>query len=285
MTRAMSASRYRAIFAVATLAFTACTDPLPQPVDRTFAYVVLPTQLNSTGDGYVLRPSALFFRTSQLNLLQSADAPDQCADRAYVPRSTAVTDTLPSVTYLNAGTKLSLAVGGVTTPLPLHVDDFGKSYYGPVNNGSVAFTPGDVVTLTVPGSTGTNPFPSLTLSQTTVVPFTFDAVPSTPNDVTGGLQLTWTAPPAPSTGVALSGMLVSLRYASTGSGTPDREVFCSLKDDGSFLIDKDIASGWFRSQAVTHESSFTRWRGEVRQIGNVYTSVVSAFTVPTQAAP
>ncbi|HET7456844.1 MAG TPA: hypothetical protein VFJ74_04250 [Gemmatimonadaceae bacterium] len=280
----MSALRFGALAAAVSLSFAACTDPLPAPVERTFAYVVLPTQLNSTGDAYVLRPSALFFRTSQLSLLESANAPDQCADRPYVPHSTAVKDTLPTVAYLNAGAELTLGITGTSTAMPSHVDDFGKSYYGPTNNAAVPFTPGDVATITVPGSSGTNPFPALSLSQTTVTPFTFDAVPATSNDVSGGLKLTWTPPPTAPTGVAPTGMLVSLRYASAGTGTPDREIFCSLVDDGSFLIVKGDAAGWFTSQQITHAVSFTRWRGEVKQVGNVFTSVVSALSVPTAAA-
>lgn len=281
MTRAPSALYLAALAAVA-LATTACSDPLPSVPERTIAYAVLATQRNVAGDAYVLRPSALFFRTNSLNLLESSRAPNLCVDRPYAPRSTAVADTFPAVTYLDAGSQIPLeSSAGTTATLVQTTDAFGKTFYAPAGNASVApFTPGDVVTLTVPGSTGTNSFPAMTLSQTTVTPFTFDPVATSSNDP-DGLKITWTPPPQPPSGVVPSGMQVSLRYAAIGSGSADREVFCSLVDSGSFVIPVDVAAGWFRSQTAGHDVLFTRWRAEVKQVGPVFTSVVSTFAVPT----
>jgi hypothetical protein len=282
MIRATSAL-HLSLLAAAALAAAACSDPLPSVPERTIAYTVLATQQNVAGDAYVLRPTALFFRTNSLNLVSSANAPDQCVDRAYAPHSPAVADTFPAVTYLNAGESVALETNaGTTSTLIATTDAYGKSYYAPAANASVApFTPGDVVTLTVPGGgTATNAFPATTLSQTTVTPFTAGDVATSSNDPEG-LKITWSAPPTPPSGVVPTGMLVSLRYASFGTGAANREVFCSLVDDGSYVIPVDVAAGWFKSLPNGHDILFTRWRADVVQSGNIYTSVVSTITVPT----
>ena len=67
MTRATSALHLSAL-AAAALAAAACSDSLPSVPERTIAYTVLATQQNVAGDAFVLRPTALFFRTNSLNL-------------------------------------------------------------------------------------------------------------------------------------------------------------------------------------------------------------------------
>jgi hypothetical protein len=280
----------RIALVAAPLGLAACADSLPSVPERDIAYNVLAIQPNGAGDGYVLRPTSLFFRTNQLDLLQSSQAPNLCEDRTFVPRSPAVTDTFPTVTYLDAGSTIALSsTGGTAATLVSTTDGYGKSYYAPSGNSPVApFTPGDVVTLNVPGGAagGNNIFPAVALTHATVTPFTFDSVSLKSNDP-DGLKITWSPPPSPPTGSAVTGMLVSLRYAAVGSGSPDHEVFCSLADDGSFVIPIESASGWFKSLATgQHQTVFTRWRGEVRQHAtNRYSSVVSTIVETTPTAP
>lgn len=283
-------SRRTLAAAASALALLACSDSLPTVPEREIAYTVLAERPNAAGDAFVLRPTALFFRTNQLSLLESAKAPDQCEDRLYSARSAAVTDTFPNATYLNAGDAVSLSTSaGTAATLVATTDAFGKAYYAPAGNAPVApFTPGDVVTLTVPGGPAGVPavFPPVTLSHTTVTPFTFAAVATKSNDP-DGLRITWSAPPAPPSGVAptATGMLVSLRYATVGTGAANHEVFCTLVDDGSFVIPIEAAANWFRSLPNGHETVFTRWRGEVRQLAtNRYANTISTL-VETQPTP
>jgi hypothetical protein len=291
MTRVTSALSLAALAATG-LASSACSDPLPSVPLRTYAYAVFVAQPDqSAASGYVLRSSAFFFKTNQLNPLQSGNAPDLCQNRAYAPPPTGVSDTLPAVSYLDAGSSLALeTAGGTTASLLAQTDAYGKKFYAPAENAAISpFTPGEVVTVTVPGGSGTGAFPATVLTERTVEPFTFTEVATDTNEPNGGLKLTWTPgdtsgtePPA---GTAPTGMLISLRYALVGTGAANRELFCSVRDDGEFIVDQDVAAPWFNSLTNGHEVVFTRWRGELStlQAGNFYKQTISSLSI-TQPA-
>ena len=291
MTRVTSARSLAALAATA-LVSAACSDPLPSVPLRTYAYAVFAAQPDqAAASGYALRTSAFFFKTNSLTPLKSGNSPDLCQNRAYAPPATGVADTLRNVSYLDAGSSLALeTAGGTTASLLAQTDAYGKKFYAPSGNAKVGpFAPGEVVTLTVPGGSGTGAFPATTLTQLTVEPFTFTDVATDTNEPNGGLKLTWTPPTAPPTGTAPTGMLISLRYALVGTGAANRELFCSVRDDGEFIVDQDVAAPWFNSLTNGHEVVFTRWRGELSdlQAGNFYKQVISTLSVtqPTTTPP
>lgn len=212
---------------------------------------------------YTTSPAIAFYRVAGATLVNSAITRDTCFETTYTPSGDTVATIAPPV---SAGSFVLFAVGG-------HTDTLKRSnsldpYYRA--SGAIAFTPGDSVTVTIPGDA--NGFPMSSFRAGTAEAFTVDTIAS----VTEGdpVSVTWTSSRTPG-----SAMLIAFRYASSGARTLDREVACSLVDDGSVAVSGAIMQNWER--ATIREAVAQRLRSLIAQVSvpRSYFNLTSTFAV------
>jgi hypothetical protein len=251
-----------ALLALLAGACSTGTDSVPR---ENYGIVFVETQ--EVEAGYVVNPTATFFSSPQLSFNTSVQSADACVVADY---DADAEDVLPNLRFLNAGEELTATLSGETRTLTRVVEANETETYEIESGGGIVFDPGDTLQLSAPGAD--DGFPDFSIRARTAEAFDF----TEPEPPAAGepLVLDWTPRPVPG-----STMLVSLRYASTGS-TLDTQVYCDLVDDGDFTIAASQINGW--RLATTRENVFTRWRTEVRQLNeNSYVVVSSTLSIPT----
>lgn len=255
---------------LAGLLLAACRAGTEPVLTSDYGFVTLQTVKPAAG-GWAVKPIGLFFSASGIVLPGSHIAKDSCvvAENAAPPPFTVDR-------YLTAGEHIVVAMSGSSMALVQDTIGVAPFYVSPDSSG-IAATPGDSATLTVPGDS--SGFPTASLTVKTAEPFTLDSVPTGPagSDIT----LRWT--PAADTG---SKMVVSLQYASLGSTTLDKQIYCALVDDGSYTIRASLAGGWQNAYGGKRSVAASRWRTAIEPVGSsAVLQVISTFDVPTPAAP
>jgi hypothetical protein len=267
----MTAFRRRArSFALLALSVVgaACVDTL-EPSKNRFGLVSY-AALTDEVRGYVMDPEASFY--DRTDLRYTPPPADSCVVAAYVAAPIAGS----SFPTLSAGDFLVSQVGAQRDTLRGAVE-FGAFVYRPVRRTGIPFTPGDTVTVQIPGSlTG---FPGATVALRTAEAFTADSI-GIPETSTEDLTVTWTAAPAPG-----SLMTVSLRYGNSfGTGQLNEQIFCGFTDDGSATIRAPLLSGWRNAPQGLRETRIIRLRSKELQIDDRTTlTVISSFGRPTAA--
>lgn len=265
-------TRLRRLRSVAILAIvvlvTACVDTL-EPSKNRFGLVTY-TAFTDEVRGYVMDPEAVFY--DRTDLRYTPPLPDSCVVAAYTP-PVLVGSSFPT---LSAGDYLVSRVGAQRDTMR-GAAEFGAFVYRPVRRTGIPFTPGDTVTVEIPGSvTG---FPAATVVLRTAEAFTAGPI-GIPALAEEDLPLTWTAAP-----VAGSLMTVALRYGNAFSnGQLNEQVFCGFTDDGSATIRAELLSGWRNAAPGLRESRIIRLRSKELPIDNRNTlTVLSSFGLPTAA--
>lgn len=228
---------------------------------QNYGFVVLETGLET--EDFVLQPSATFYRTGQIQLPGTTSTADDCIILPFNPDQGG--GIFPPT--LSAGASLQLTLSGVETQLD-SVRTLAGLRYIPAD--LTAFTPGDTVTIDVPGADGG--FPSWTMRAKTAEAFTADEVPT--HEDPASLEFRWT----PATGAG-SRMVVSLRYPDVGGEM--LELYCELADDGAYDLTSDLAEGWRIANALEKEASFTRWRITTQTTNGAVLLAMSSLQVPT----
>ena len=237
---------------------------------RNYGFVTIAAGTRASGE-YRTQPTAEFFRGTLTSVPNSAIRSDTCAASATFqdppPPLTGVSD-------LTAGAAISLAFGSRTESLVPGAFQ-GRTRYALAAGASAAHTPGDSVTVTIPGGA----FPATTMRAKTAEPFTISAI--TPPAAGQNIQLQWT--PAVD---ANSGMIISLRYAAAGSGsTLNREIRCFFDDDGADSVPTRYAQLWGSPTVTVREAVATRIRTRLIPVVGGLAEVISLFTVPTPTVP
>lgn len=245
---------------------TGCVDQLPVPTGR-YGAISAPA-FAGTGGSYALRPQAAFYGRTDLSYVPITT--DTCVVALY-SESSGVSN---SLNFLNAGDFIRTSVSGrVDSLFPLSGISL-RVYEFPLVSG-IPFTPGDTLTIVVPGAT----FPASAISVRTAEAFTHDSVmvPA----IGAGLPVAWTA------GIASgSQMTFSLRYNNgfTTSGL-NEQVFCSFIDDGSATIPSIYLDGWRETTNNQRATRVTRVRSnEVTVDTRTRLVVISTFARPLSAA-
>lgn len=240
---------------------TACLEPLPVPTGRYGA--VTASTFSRTG-GYAMRPQAAFYGSTDLSYAPFPN--DTCFTAAYAD-STAISGGLR---FLNAGDFIQMSVSGrVDTLLPLLNTNL-RVYQFPASTG-IPFTPGDTLTVVVPGAT----FPASGITVRTAEAFTHDSVivPA----VDASLPIAWTAAVASGTT-----MTFSLRYNNGFITTGyNEQLFCSFIDDGAATIPAALLTGW--RNALNDERTTRAVRIRSREItvdARTRLVVISSFAQP-----
>lgn len=235
---------------------------------KSYGFILMDTELQ---DGaYVTDIHGIFFRGQTLVLPSVVPPQDQCSLFPFQEENQVIE--LPSST--TAGSSIGIRLSGNEFDLTPQVVG-GLVRYSPPLFQPVPFQPGDSVHVTIPGS---ETFPAWSLSGRTAEPFTFEPVDVSPE--TSPLPLRWTGPTSPD-----SKMLVSLRYAT--AAFPEQlaeQIFCELRDDGSFDVPDVAATGWRNAPNDLREVRFARWRLTIDERGNETMLIVSTLVVPTPAS-
>lgn len=251
----------RQLIAVTLVAASACSNPELRVQKEDYAVIYLDAE--TVGGESSFSPVATFFRSQPLGIATSTTPEDNCFITSFVDTLTPLDNT----TGLDAGATVTVNVSGDSISLTPTAQPSIRTYRVPGAQ-QLVFTPGDTVRVTIPGAVGG--FIASTIAARTADAFTRSALP-----VPGALEsidLTWT----PDTRAG-SSMLVSMRYSAAGTGTLDSQVFCSLVDDGAFTIPSDVLAGW--RAASVREAVTSRWRTEVKQIGNSFLIASSTYSL------
>ena len=202
----------------------------------------------------------------------SSGTQDQCDLFDYAPStgSGAVSGTLD---FLDAGAQMTVVdADGAQTAMPQQVQTSGAVVYTTTDTAGIAYTPGDSLQFVVPGG-GAGEFPAATIKARSAEAFTLAPVPiQNTGDFT--VPLSWT--PA---GDTTSKMNFSLRYSSPGAQALDKQIACSVVDDGSFAIPAIYTSGWRTSYNARREVAAQRLRTRLQQAGDTTLLVFSTYTV------
>lgn len=247
---------------LAPIVLAACLDPDPLP-EANYGVIGLNAVVTSTDT--LLSPEALFYRSELLSLPTSAISNDACTIFDYPPQGGA--GTLPR--FLDAGESVAVSTADLTRFLVKTIDGNRELYALPFGE-TMPFSPGEEVTITVPGAPGG--FANGTITVRTAHAFTLDTVPSRPlQDST--LKLVWT--PA---GDDSTKMLVQLRYGDN-QPEPNRQIFCELVDDGEAEVPALLLTQWRNATTGSREVSAARWRVVAREVTGGVLVVVSAFEI------
>ena len=245
---------------VTPLALAACLDPDPVP-ESNYGVIGLTSVVTSTDT--ILSPEGLFYRTGLLGLPSSRVISDQCQVAAYP--TPAQSTQLPR--FLDAGDSVIVSTATTTKFLFPTTGANGESYVLDVGE-HFRFSPGENVTVTVPGAPGG--FANGTISVLTARGFTLGSIAASPpaNDP---LPLTWT--PA---GDDSTKMLVSLQYG-VGQLAANQQIFCSLIDDGAAEVPAILLTQWRNATTGSRKVEAARWRVAAKEVTGGILLVVSAF--------
>jgi hypothetical protein len=162
----------------------------------------------------------------------------------------AVVDTLPSVVRgdRSAGETVSIAVAGASRQLPYSAADFR---YATAGGAPIAYSAGDVATVSIPGDG--NRFPALSGSLKLAEPLTLGplALPAAGENLT----VTWNATNDPTAAIILQ-----VKYPNpVGSSYANEQVYCALRDDGSVVLPGALLNA-FQLASSKRSLTLIRWR-------------------------
>ncbi len=251
-------------FAVLLLSSTACIDTLQQSNGR-FGTVTAGAFGNGVGS-YVMRPEAAFYDKTDLSYTPASG--DTCVIANYNPVQTINT----GLVTLNAGEFLLTSIGGRVDTMAA-IAGSSLRVYSAIRPLGIPYTPGDSLTITIPGAPGGFPASSITIR--TAEAFTHGTIGIPVENV--ALPLTWT--PAPSAG---SQMTFSLRYSnSVSGGALNEQIFCSFTDDGAASINANYLGGWITALNGNRATRALRVRSrEVTVDARTRLSIISSYGQP-----
>lgn len=263
----MTHFRFAALALSATvLAGCISTEPV---ATQDYGFVVIVGEPDGAGGSVVSNPLAYFLRTSQIGISEDGATTDRC-EVGQIPASS---EPVPGLPYLDAGA--SVTVGTPDGPITLLRDAIPNQILYSAE-GSFVHTPGGELSVTVPGADGG--FPAMSVTGSAAPEFTFQEVPFS-EDAASDVVLDWT--PAPVAGRTT--MNVSLRYAADGT-TLNRQIFCSLVDDGSYTVDRILAEGWNNAQGGIRDALFERVQIELQSDVDTESTLV-LFSTYLQSEP
>lgn len=261
-------SRSVAVLA-ALVALSACSDRFGPAKEKTG--FISATAYDGGGSNFAMRFTGAFYRYDGLSTGIPAAETCQGAPFTTTPVSVA---TLPSI---SAGQHLYTVIGGRRDTL-YQASGLGILAYQLLSVSAVPYTPGDTLTIEVPGEVGG--FPGTTLKVRTAEAFSHAPV----GTGTDGQPLTITWTPAPSPG---SLMLFSLRLNSSGTAaTPDAQILCVFNDDGSGEVSASLANIWRSALPESRSTKATRIRLDEHVFdANTKVTLLSYFDRPLEPLP
>lgn len=263
----MRAHRPLAAALVLTVLSTAACNDLLETNGADSGVINVPTYSNTPGQ-YLINPLGVFYEDASLTFPQPTTG--SCGELPFDPTQTGVL--LGGYPTMNVGPFLTLARPGVEDTLYRELDS-GFHLYRAGGIGGFLHTPGDTITVEVPGDAK---FPAATIRVRSAEAFELGAV-GVP-EINESLTINWTAAPAPG-----SVLRVSLRYAGeTSIGALDRQLVCIFDDDGEGTIDGSFLNGWVTATGGQRQVVATRIRSANVEVSDkARLTMISTFEVPT----
>ncbi|MFI5244428.1 MAG: hypothetical protein ACHQQR_04325 [Gemmatimonadales bacterium] len=225
----------------------------------------------SKGAGFTTSPTVNFYSATSITFSSANAATDSCVVFPY----SAAAPSGSTAKVIGGGAYVLVSVSGNSDSLvkAMTVD----ATYQSSHVSGIAFTPGDSITLTIPGDIAG--FPPASVTAKTAEPFTLNPIVVPPSGQP--MTVTW------STGNDANGaMLVSLRY-NDGTGTGlNAQIFCDFHDDGSGTVQATNIAKWAASGQ--REVLVQRLRTFLVQVPSAviaYVNVVSTFDLPLPVSP
>jgi hypothetical protein len=207
---------------------------------------------NAAGNRASANATAIFFDAFQVSLPNSQlSQTDQCAFAAV--------DTTTSIAkgVKKAGAQILLGIAG--TSVPLSFEDANARYLNPAAS-PFGYASGDNVQVTIPGDTAS--YPAATLSLRLAEPL----IPGTITVPSGTTPMVFTWNPSANTDSS-SAIILSLRYANPPTSTyANEQIYCQLKDDGSYQLGTNSLSAFIASPNNLRSLIMTRWRTRAVQL-------------------
>jgi hypothetical protein len=247
---------------VGILPIMGCLDPDPGP-QQNYGVIGLTTVASETDT--ILSPEAQFYRAGRLILPSSRVVTDVCQVAAYPT----LVDDSGTPRFVDAGDSVQIATNGYSTYL-YPVLEFQRVIYQLDAGDQFSFSPGENVTVNVPGAAGG--FASSTISIATARPFTLGEVQAAPPQGEG-LPLTWTPAGDDSTKI-----LISIQYG-VGTQTANQQIFCELVDDGAYTIPELYLAAYRNATTGTRNVDAARWRISLKEVEGGVLVLISAFEV------
>jgi hypothetical protein len=208
-----------------------------------FGFIVLNAE--PAGAGFEVDPKGYFYRTTnRIRLPDTQPTRDTCIRvlGSPPPLEGFIAPTI------SAGSAFQLTLSGLENQMGIRVDESFISYE--VAGGEpIAFTPGDTVSIVIPGEDGG--FRAWTLKAKTAEAFI--AAPLPVYDVPSDVDIEWT--PAEEPG---SRMTLILLYPVGNQGM--EHAYCELVDDGEATLEAGLVDAWRVAPAGSRQTIFTRQR-------------------------
>ena len=258
----MSHSQYSRLVSLLAVALLPAACRSFEVESTQIALIRVPTTLD--GDQYNSAPSAFFIEGTGISLASTIVGQEGCFVRTLTP-----VPTNQNFTYLDAGASVTARFGGAPAEMTKRVD-LNRTTYELPEGSSMSFTPGENITVTIPGAAGG--FPARTISAPTAPAFTPGDI-TLPALETDNMTVTWE--PAPT--IVGTAMFYSFKYSTTGA-IIDKEIACVFADDGSGVV-SSAALAEYRASSVR---SGTAQRGLItaNRVGSAITHVTSVIEVP-----
>ncbi len=255
--------------AVLALSLTSCIKATDNSAGTPVGIMTM--NARTKGAGYVTYPVLNFYSARSAVFTEARSRTDSCIKTAYAPSST---DPNAGVTQISGGIAIAINVSGRADTLR-KISTIGQTYTLSTTSG-LAFSPGDSITISIPGDLAG--FPRATFTSRTAEPYTFGPVIVPP--VGSPIPLTWSA-----ANDLNSAMLVMLRYSSTNNGALDTQIFCDFADTGVASVPAALAAPWAASGTRTVFTQRLRTLVAQPSGSSAFFNLTSTFDLPTPVSP
>lgn len=271
----------RLLVLAALASLGACSLSTDLPTSRPLGVVVLSDTLDAHGNT-VLAPVAHFFNGQGVIVPVSSIVQDSCLVIPYLADTGAFPYNLFSP--LNAGDSVLIQAGDVTTSLFPALDPRTQLFTGTydLQEPPLQWTPGTPVSVTVPGATGANTYPSASASAATAAAFTVSHIDRAPDENSFSISYT----PA---GGAGSAVVFAIGFDTVSHAVkPDTvhlEMYCSDTDTGNFQVPVAVARIWREAAATPRNMRAYRWETTIQNNGGTGLIVIAQHNEYAADAP
>ena len=275
----MQLSRLLVLGGVAVLG--ACSLSTDLPTTRPLGVVVL-TDTVDADSNTVLFPVAHFFNGTGVVVPDSRNVADSCVVIPYL----ADTGAFPYDRFqaLNAGDSIIVQTGGATAnlfPQFIGTSQVATGQYDLGTASPMPFTPGNEVSVTVPGATGPSSFPPVAASAATAAPYTVN--PINRNPPVDSFNISWQPAAGPGSAVVF---IVQFDTAATATGNPiPIEMYCSDEDTGVLTVPQSVARLWLKALPGPRNLRSYRWQSTVQNNGAAGLIIISQHNEYRPDAP
>lgn len=270
------------LFVLAALAsLGACNLSTSLPTSRPLGIVVLSDTVDAQGNT-VLSPVAHFFNGQGVVVPDSRVVQDSCLVIPYL----ADTGAFPYSLFapLNAGDSVLVQAGNVTTSLFPVLDPVTQIFTGQygLQSQALPWTPGTAVSITVPGATGANTYPSGAVSAASAASFTVSHIDRDPDP--NSFSITY----APAGGAG-SAVVFAVGFDTVSHTvnpvTVHLEMYCSETDVGTFVVPTAVANVWRQGAATPRNMRAYRWQTTIQNNGGTGLIVIAQHNEYAADAP